>query len=116
VLHDYATTGVFLSQVDEAMFDVTQSPSFKIVMLQYIKDIQAAFSIDWPSVSWSDLTKPLYSALGARLYIQYQSRSEANGIPRNVADQAKFWKKYYRPNGDTNDYVTAAERLEKGRY
>lgn len=96
------------------MFDVTQSPSSNVVMLQYIKDIQVAFGIDWPSVTWDDLTKPLYSALGARLYVQYQSRSDASGIPRNVTDQAKFWKKYYRPNGDVNDYITAAERLEKG--
>jgi len=96
------------------MFDVTQSSSDNVVMLQYIKDIQKAFGIDWPSVTWDELTKPLHSALGARLYIQYQSRSDPSGIPREINDQAQFWKKYYRSNGDVNNFISAANRLETG--
>jgi hypothetical protein len=96
------------------MFDVTQSSSSNVVMLQFIKDIQKAFAIDWPSVSWDDLTKPLHSALGARLYIQYQSRNDAKGIPRDISEQAKFWQKYYRKTGDEDDFEDAANRLEKG--
>lgn len=101
-------------QVDQDMFAVTQSSSSNVVMLQYIKDIQKAFGIDWPSVSWQDLTKPLHSALGARLYIQYQSRSDAKGIPRNISDQAVFWQRYYRPSGNPSEFTEKAEKLEKG--
>lgn len=101
-------------QVDKDMFDVTQSSSTNVVLLQFVKDIQQAFGIDWPSVDWTDLTKPLYSALGARLYIQFQSRNEPNGIPRQIANQADFWRKYYRPSGDVNDFIAAANKLENG--
>ena len=96
------------------MFQLTQDSAVRSVLLQQIKDIQKAFGIDWPSVKWTDLTKPLYSALGARLYIQYSSRNEKNGIPRAVNDQATFWKKYYRTNGDTTYFVTQSNRLEQG--
>lgn len=96
------------------MFDTTQSSSSNVVLLQYIKDIQTAFSIDWPSVAWDELTKPLHSAIGARLYLLYVSRNDPKGIPRNITDQATYWKQYYRPAGDTNEFITDANRLEKG--
>jgi hypothetical protein len=100
-------------QVDQAMFDVTKSSASNAVLLQYIKNIQSSFGIDWPSVSWSDLTKPLYSALGARLYLLYTSRS-TSGIPRTISDQATYWKQYYRPAGVVSEFVADATRLEKG--
>ena len=96
------------------MFQLTQDSAALSVLLLQIKDIQKAFGIDWPSVKWTDLTKPLYSALGARLYIQYSSRNEKNGIPRAVNDQATFWKKYYGKNEDTSFFVKQSNHLEQG--
>jgi len=101
-------------QVDEAMLQTTQASSANVVLLEYIKGIQASFGIDWPSVTWEDLRKPLYSALGARMYILYNSRNDPNGIPRDIEGQATFWCAYYRPAGDEQDYIAAANALEKG--
>lgn len=78
----------------------------------YIQDIKAKFQIDWMTTSWSDLRKPLHSALAARLYILQSSGGI--DIPRSVSDQADFWKSYYRPGGDTDDFVVALEQLEQG--
>lgn len=97
------------------MFDLTQDSTVRYYLLQTIKDIQTAFGIDWPSVEWSDLTKPLYSAIGARLYLQYQSRANTAGIPRPIEDQGKYWVQYYRPSSSASVYVSAAERLEQGK-
>ena len=52
---------------------------------------------------------------GARMYIAYSSRDAKDGIPRDIDGQAEFWKKYYRPSGDIQDYLAAADALEKGR-
>jgi len=101
-------------QVEKEMFNVTKSSSFNNFMRQYVTDIQSSFNIDWPSTAWSDLTKPLYSALGAYLYIVYSSRYSSTGIPRDITLQASFWRMYYRPSGDTNDFVDGANHLETG--
>jgi uncharacterized protein YegL len=65
-------------------------------------------------VTWNDLTKPLHSALGARLYLIYQSRNDANSIPRDIPGQGIFWERHYRPAGDVNYFVNRANSLEQG--
>ena len=56
-------------------------------------EIQRVFEINWQTVTWADLRKPLYSALAARLFLS----NIAESIPgsANVADQARYWKQYY---------------------
>ena len=49
------------------------------------------------------------------MYIVYNTRDDKNGIPRDIDGQADFWCDYYRPEGDRQDYITAANALEKGR-
>jgi len=98
-------------QVDKNMFDVTQSPPAASYLAPTIADVRTKLGIDWPTVTWSDLTKPLHSAVGARLYLQYQSRNELNGIPRATVDQAQFWVNYYRPAGDPDYFVNLCNRL-----
>lgn len=50
-------------QVDEAVFNATKAASLSALWSRF----SAAYGIDWLSVEWSDLNKPLYSALAARL-------------------------------------------------
>lgn len=95
------------------MFDATQSSSSNVVLLPYIKNIKKTFGIDWPSVDWTDLTKPLYSALAARLYIQYRLRNNTRTLPRDVTDQASFWQTFYRQNGVVGDFTGPTTSLEK---
>lgn len=98
------------------MFDATQSPALKVVLLPYIKKIQQVFGIDWPSTDWIDLAKPLYSALAARLYLQLKVINSAQSLPRAITDQAAFWKTNYRPDGVADDFIGSVSRLELGKY
>jgi hypothetical protein len=96
------------------MFDATQSSASKVVLLPYIKKIQQVFGIDWPSAKWTDLAKPLYSALAARLYFQIKVINSVQSLPRAIADQAAFWKTNYRQDGVADDFAGAVARLELG--
>ena len=42
-------------------------------------------------MSWSDMTKPLYSALAARLFLTNVPTS----IPQDLTGQAQYWKNHY---------------------
>ena len=97
------------------MFDATKSFSARIWLRGAIKDIWDEFRIDWYHVQWTDLTKPLYSGLAARLYIVYQSTGVfKSSIPRAIPQQANFWKTYFRKTGDKNNFIKLAKLLEKG--
>jgi len=100
--------------LDEDQFDVTKSGPASSYLSRTIADVRTAFGIDWPSTSWTDLTKPLHSAVGARLYLQYQSRNDPIGIPRATDAQAQYWVNYYRPAGDKNYFIDAVNRLTSG--
>ena len=97
------------------MFDATQRTVASFMLLSYIMDIQKIFGIDWLSVEWKDLRKPLYSAIGARLYIQYKcrlSRTHKDIIPRSIERQAEIWRLYYRLDGDEQNFVARANEYE----
>jgi hypothetical protein len=100
-------------QVDKEMFDETQSDESFSTLKQYFIGIKQTFDIDWTVVSWSDLKKPLYSALGARLYIQLRLQSSLV-IPRAVNEQAVFWMTYYNSAGRTVDFIGAVTNLNQG--
>jgi len=103
-------------QVDKKMFQQTQRTWFNYVLKKYVMDIQKTFGIDWPSIEWKDLRKPLYSALGARLYVSYKSRMSGDNIPRSIEEQARFWQTHYRPDGDEQHFNTLAMKLENRKY
>ena len=49
--------------VDEDLFDETQNTASYSTLTNLHQEIQSTFSIQWSSVQWNDLRKPLYSAL-----------------------------------------------------
>ena len=57
--------------------------------------IKSCFDIDWAQASWSDLEKPLYSAIAARLFLL----NIPDRIPSDLNGQARYWKKHYNRNG-----------------
>ena len=79
--------------------------------------IRERFQIDWPSVTWRDLRRPLYSAIAARLVLFIAPAS----IPQasDIVAQAEFWMRHYNPEGSTANFISAANELEgkpvKGR-
>jgi len=105
-------------QVDKKMFENMQRSFPFLMLLHHIKEIQKNFGIDWLSVEWKDLRRPLYSALGARLYILYRSRMYSDDIPRSIEDQATFWYTHYRPYwyGDQQHFNRLAIEYENREY
>jgi uncharacterized protein YegL len=60
------------------------------------EQIQAKFQIDWSSVQYTELIKPLYSGLAARLRIaEYYATTT---IPQSVSSQASYWALHYTIN------------------
>ena len=104
---------MLLYQVDQGMFTVTQSPSAINRLSQEIDEIKQNFSIAWQTVTWQDLTKPLYSALAARLYLQFKNPNTV--IPRSIDLQATFWKTNYRVSGNISYFITSAQLSPQGR-
>ncbi len=102
-------------QVDQAMLEATQTSNARYYLFEYIKDVQAVFGLDWPSLEWEELRKPLVSGLAARMYIQWSGRRENNDLPRSIEKQAEFWEQHYRPGGDVDNFITESNRLEQGR-
>jgi len=100
------------------MFDTTQLSSVLSFIANNTRVIREKFGIDWSTVRWEELTKPLHSAIGARLYLQYVSRNKAGGIPRAIDEQGQFWATFYMPSTGPGknavDFVTLATTLEKG--
>nr|KAG5705795.1 hypothetical protein BaRGS_027454 [Batillaria attramentaria] len=73
-------------QIDETMFDATRHCDASLISSACSK-INTEFSIFWPSVTWSDLRKPLYSGLAAALYTLIQLNGK--DMPGDITEQAK---------------------------
>ncbi|RUS87547.1 hypothetical protein EGW08_004723, partial [Elysia chlorotica] len=56
---------------------------------KYWGPIKSAFGIDWATVQWSDLRRPLYSGIAAMLTLL---RVSGGNVPRALERQAAFWQ------------------------
>ncbi|XP_025113618.1 uncharacterized protein LOC112575805 isoform X2 [Pomacea canaliculata] len=81
-------------RTNKDMFMETQQQSSP-ALLEAHRKIEAAFGINWQSVRWEDLQKPLYSALAAKLYITYRGLQ----IPSSPNDQISFWLSNFPSGG-----------------
>ena len=95
--------------LDEDLFDETQDTSSYSSLVNLHQSIETKFSIDWSSVAWNDLRKPLYSALAARLYLTTVSASIP--ISSSIDSQATYWVTNYNPSGSTSTFVTLVNEL-----
>lgn len=78
----------------------------------YVTQIRNAFNINWHSVTYSDLEKPLYSALAA-LMVVFRYRYE---IPRDLDRQARLWQTHFDPRGTKQMFQRTASLLDQGCY
>ena len=94
--------------VDESAFLSTQNTAADPSLTGIFEDIQQEFGIYWPSATWSDLRKPFYSALAARLVLFITPVT----IPpsTDVQGQANFWVQYYNSGGSTSGFTSAITR------
>ena len=82
------------------------------LLVQKREQIMHIFGINWKGLRWSELSKPLYSALAAQLVLF----TAQDSIPSDsdVLAQAHFWRENYNADGVIQDFINAAERLEGG--
>ena len=97
--------------VREDIFTRTQI-SRNLLLVRKREQIMLIFGINWKAVRWSELSKPLYSALAAQLVLF----NAQDSIPSDsdVVAQAHFWRENYNADGVIHDFINAAERLEGG--
>lgn len=70
--------------------------------------IFAKFHIPWMTVSFRDLDKPLYSGLAASILISSVNKE----LPRDIDNQAEFWRRYYRIAGLPFYFRNLAPKVE----
>ena len=81
-----------LWNVDECAFKATQGKRKENKQLAALhKTVRRTFGVTWSKIKFSDLRRPLYSVLAARIVLEMNERS----IPRGLRNQARFWLETY---------------------
>jgi len=104
--------GIF--QVDLKGFQATQDKRSHPGLSRKFEKIKKAFCIDWSQVRWNELTKPLYSAIAARLFLS----NKPGAIPYSLSGQAKYWKDHYNSQygkGTVEEFKKRWEAYLKGK-
>ena len=97
-------------QVDLIAFQNTQNTTFGLGST--FREIQRHFRIDWQSVQWEDLHKPLFLALAACLILS--NVTESIPLASDVAAQASYWRRYYNNSGAEGRFIADVMALEEG--
>ncbi|KAK6171215.1 hypothetical protein SNE40_019451 [Patella caerulea] len=95
-------------QIDEGKYNHTKGcPGH----LEKVCDkIQTKLNISWPSTTWRDLRKPLYSGLSASLYIMSKQNISSNitdGLPGGRGNQSIIWKNLFAPNKAASSFLNS---------
>ncbi len=106
----YAANSGGIWKVSEQVFNITKSVSsnntdssgFNIIN-DILDAVDSVFRINWDTVTYQDLEKPLYSALAARIYIQQLQENDGISISSNANEQATLWLTEYSV---TKNYTT----------
>ena len=97
-----------LWQVDEVVFEETKNTATYPLLIEKYQQIRVEFDIEWPTVEWEELRKPLHCGLTVWLYMFTRNES----IPLNIHDQGDHWKR----NSNYNRlYIITSHRLYCGR-
>ena len=99
--------------VQESYYDMTKDVRNHPRIQSKLLSVQEAFGIDWVTTEWSDLRKPFYSGLAARLFIFLAPEKVTPA--REIQEQAEFWVQYYNSEGKQSDFVQPATGLQ-GTY
>ena len=92
-------------QLSETKYSAT-----KTVNQQLLQNIAAHFYIDWTATVWSDLRKPLFSALAARLY--FKVKTAEISLSHDISAQGNYWATYYTSSGGTQtEFVNIINEL-----
>ena len=77
--------------------------------------VRQHLGIDWSTVTWNDLRKPLYSGLAARLFLS--NIKQEIPFASEIALQASYWKLYYNKNGagTVQKFIDDVKALQENR-
>ena len=103
-------------QVDLSGFQDTQNTTSHPRLVSKFSQIQSKFGIDWRTVQWEDLRKPLYSGLAARLLLS--NKPEPIPLASNVTAQASYWKEHYNTEkgaGTEEKFIQDVRALKGGK-
>ena len=95
--------------VSDEAFASTQVVNNSLLALKRAQIMQI-FSINWDLVQWSEMDKPLYSVLAARLVLFVVEHNIPSDT--NVMAQAQFWMENYNSDGSVDNFVKATGGLE----
>ena len=101
-------------QLSEIAFKDTLDTSAHLRLPGKYERIYKAYGIDWTTVKYTDLIKPFYSALAARLYMSNSPKL----LPptSDVQEQAMHWKfQYMRGSGDIENFKRKTYELKDGK-
>ena len=96
--------------LDQAKFVETQNVAGNSSLHSYVEAISTEFGINWTSAQWVDLRKPLYSAIGASLFLTFIPAT----IPlvTDISGQASYWVSYYTSSqGTVQDFISDVNYL-----
>ena len=74
--------------------------------------IQKELGIDWTQANYTDLRKPLYSALAAVLYLESRLGNPPN-ISASIEEQADLWSHYYHFGNPVRNYSALADEATR---
>ncbi len=78
-------------QIDKIAFQDTKNTKSHPNLKNIYAKLKEKSNIDWSKIQYSDMTKPLYSALAARILLLNNPES----IPTDEEGQAQYWKTHY---------------------
>ena len=97
-------------RVGESKYAATKDTKTNLQLKPKIQEISTSFGINWLSTNWTDLRKPFYSALAARLYMLVINQSIP--LASNINGQGNYWANYFTSSGGTQShFVTAVSEL-----
>ena len=83
-----AKAGVGIWQMDKGTFNDLK---MQTTLYDLFRKVKKRFGIDFRTIERKELSRPLVSALAARIQL-YRFKEK---IPLDITQQAKYWKKYY---------------------
>ncbi|KAH3785095.1 uncharacterized protein LOC127840958 isoform X2 [Dreissena polymorpha] len=96
-------------QVDEREFNETLHQPSLANKYQIIRNVMG---IDWPSVTWQELRKPLYSGIAAALFTILKTGS--TGVSWKSEEQGIFWSNNFHGGRPANNFTELANILDLG--
>ena len=99
--------------VDEKKFSVTQNIKGFSRLPAKLQQIERTLNFNWLKVKWSDLGRPLFGAIAARLVLFLAS--DPTPPATDLVGQALFWVEHYNRNGTVSEFLSRSSGLE-GRH